>query len=175
MLQFIVVFFCTLVSVVAVNVLNHIEDQMSIVNDESVKVYFNSLIQRQLFSYSFCKKESEQCNRNTLSNLSLYLPLSMAEGPLQKNIYTCYQKLDSSGFVLVSGYSHDFFKEKVGFLESEKVLNSLIETVSIDAPLIVYTDRKELVSIGWNQINSCIVDNDPPIHSIFLVSKITSE
>ncbi|EGR9572470.1 hypothetical protein I4Z71_004489 [Salmonella enterica subsp. enterica serovar Grumpensis] len=175
MLQFIVVFFGTLVSVVAVNTFDHIGSQVSLISNASAKAYVNILFQRQLFSYSFCRYGGQKCDADTLSTPRLYLPLPLAQGPVQKRLYTCYQGLNNNGFVLLTGFEHDFLESKVGFRKAGQIVNAMMDNITTDVPLTVYTSRNKLMANGWKKVNACVDEHATVNDSFFLVSKYTGE
>ncbi|EIM8270037.1 hypothetical protein LN245_003839 [Salmonella enterica subsp. enterica serovar Durham] len=177
MLQFIVVFFGTLVSVVTVNTFDHIGSQVSLISNANAnaKAYVNILFQRQLFSYSFCRYAGQKCDADTLSIPRLYLPLPLAQGPVQQQLYTCYQELNNNGFVLLTGFEHDFLESKVGLLKAWQIVNAMMDSIATDVPLTVYTSRNKLMANDWKKINACVNEHVTVNDSFFLVSKYTGE
>ncbi|WP_230042065.1 hypothetical protein [Escherichia coli] len=171
MLQFIVIFFCTLVSVATLNTFEKIESKISFVSNSRVNAYVNILFQRHVFSYFFCRYEGVKCNPEMLSSPRLYLPSSLTQGTIQNKIYTCYQPLDNKGFILLTGFENGFLSTNFNRRETERIIGSIMDNITTDLPLVIYSDVNELIANNWSELNSCVKKNTGVNNSFFLVSQ----
>ncbi|HBA9513323.1 TPA: hypothetical protein J1413_004650 [Escherichia coli] len=171
MLQFIVIFFCTLVSVTTLNAFENIESKISFVSNSRVNAYANILFQRHFFAYFFCRHNGDKCNSEMLSSPRLYLPSSLAQGTIQNKIYTCYQPLGNKGFILLTGFENGFLSSDFNRRKTESKIDSIADNITTDFPLVIFRDMNELFSNNWDELNACVRKHTNVNNSFFLVSQ----
>lgn len=171
MLQFIVIFFCTLVSVATLNAFENIESKISFVSNSRVNAYANILFQRHFFAYFFCRHNGDKCNSEMLSSPRLYLPSSLAQGTIQNKIYTCYQPLGNKGFILLTGFENGFLSSDFNRRKTESKIDSIADNITTDFPLVIFMDMNELFSNNWDELNACVRKHTNVNNSFFLVSQ----
>ncbi|EBA3897095.1 hypothetical protein HG772_003903 [Salmonella enterica] len=175
MLQFMIVFLGVLVSVFTENIFEDIGNVIQFTSDEKFESYIDSALQRHAFLMSFCKQNASACKSASPPDTDIFLPYSLSNGDIQKQMYNCLQVINSDTnqkLIILTAYHNSFFDSwNISSAHTSDLVYSLLNKKGLSNQINFYTNSTQFDS-SLTDINSCVASHNDGSHtSLFFISQ----